>query len=334
MAEKIIIYGGSGYVGSKLILELLKKNFQVINYDRDIFGSKHLPHMHKRFTHYKGDVRDYNKIAKIINKEKPDIVIHLACISNDPGFLLNKKLSKEINYLSFKKLMKISKKTSIRKFIFASTCSVYGISKKKNVIETHKLKPITLYNKYKAECEKVYLNEINDELRGCIIRPATVCGLSPKMRFDVSVNILTNFAYKKGYIKVFGGKQQRPNIHIDDMVRLYSNLCYEKFDKINGEIFNAGFENLTINNIASRVKTIVEKISKRKIEIIRQPVDDIRSYHINSDKIKKMLKFFPKKNVSNAIQELSLSFKSGKLTDSFSNINYFNLKKLKKINFK
>ena len=334
MAKKIIIFGGSGYVGSKLIFELLKKNIKVINYDRDIFGSKHLPHNHRNYNHYRGDIRDYSKISRIVNQEKPTIAIHLACISNDPSFLLNKKLSKEINYLSFKKLMKISTKTSIEKFIFASTCSVYGVSKKKHVTENHPLKPITLYNKYKAECEKIYLDTINGQLRGCIIRPSTVCGVSPKMRFDVSVNILTNFAYKKGYIKVFGGKQQRPNIHIDDMVRLYVNLCNEKFDKINGEIFNAGFENLTINSIALKVKKIVEKISNKKIEIIREPSDDVRSYHVNSDKIKKVLKFFPRKNVSDAIKELSLNFKRGKLKDSFSNINYFNLKKLQKINFK
>lgn len=334
LSKKILIFGGSGYVGSKLIFSLLKKNFIVINYDRNLFGSKHLPFDNKRFYQTNGDVRDYKKISFTIKKEKPDTVIHLACISNDPGFLLNKKLSKEVNYDSFKKLMKISKNTSINKFIFASTCSVYGVSKIKNVTENHPLKPITLYNKYKVDCEKIFLNSLDEKFRGCIIRPATACGLSPKMRFDLTVNILTNYAFKKGFIKVFGGKQKRPNVHIDDMVRVYTDLCENNLSKINKEIFNVGFENLSINQIAKKVKFEVERILKKEIKIIKEKSNDIRSYHVNSDKIKRILNFKPKKEVSDAIKEICITFKNKKLSDSFSNINYFNVKKLKKINFK
>lgn len=168
----------------------------------------------------------------------------------------------------------------------------------------------------------------------CIIRPATVCGLSSAMRFDVTVNILTNYAYNKKFIKVFGGKQIRPNIHIDDMVRLYVKLITLKnFSKANNEIFNAGFENLSINNIAKKVKKVVEKNLKMKISIVYEKSNDVRSYRVNSDKIKKQLNFFPKKTVNDAINEITKEFKRKKLKDSFSNINYFKIKKLQKINF-
>ena len=334
MRKKILIFGGSGYVGSKLIFALLKKNFEVINYDIDLFGKKHLPFKNRYYHHIHADIRDINKIKKILKKFKPSIIIHLACISNDPSFLLNAKLSKEVNFTSFKKLSKIIESFKISRFIFASTASVYGISKSPKVTEKHRLKPVTLYNKYKADCEKIFLNNFPDNMEKCIIRPSTVCGLSPAMRFDVTVNILTNFACNKDYVKVFGGNQTRPNIHIDDMIRLYIKLISMKnFSKVNGKIFNAGFENLSINAIAKKVKKIVEKIFNKKIKIIREKSDDKRSYRVNSDKIKKTIGFYPKKDVSSAIKEMALEFKLKKLQDSFTNINYFKIKKLKKIKF-
>ena len=334
MKKKILIFGGSGYVGSKLILVLLKKNFEVINYDRDLFGKKHLPFGNRYYHHIHADIRDANKIKKTLEKFKPSTIIHLACISNDSSFVLNSKLSKEVNFKSFKQLSKIIKGFEISRFIFASTASVYGLSNSPKVTEKHRLKPITLYNKYKAQCENIFLNDFPDNIEKCIIRPATVCGLSPAMRFDVSVNILTNFACNKNYIKVFGGNQIRPNIHMDDMIRLYIKLISMKdFSNVNGKIFNAGFENLSIDKIAKKTKNIIEKIFNKKIKIIKEQSDDQRSYRVNSDKIKKVIGFYPKKNVSNAIKEMALEFKSKKLQDSFTNINYFKIKKLKKIKF-
>lgn len=336
-SKKILVIGGSGYVGSKLIIELLKNKFQVINYDLNIFGKGHLPYKNKKFFQVSGDIRNISKISKNLEKFKPDTIIHLACISNDPSFVLDKKLSKDVNYKSFVDLMKMleKKRDIIKKFIFASTCSVYGVSKHSKVTETHPLKPITEYNKYKASCEKKFLNIIKKKIfHGIIIRPATVCGVSPKMRFDLTVNILTNFAYKKGYIKVFGGSQKRPNTHIDDMVRLYVKLSKINLKPFNGQIFNCGFENFSILKIAEKVKKIVEQKTNKKIEIKKVPSKDVRSYHVNSDKIIKILKFIPKKTVDHAIKEICDQFKKNNLKDSFSNLNYFNVKKLKKINMK
>ncbi len=335
VSKKILVIGGSGYVGSKLILELLKNKFHVVNYDLDLFGNKHLPKKNKKFFHVKGDIRNLDKLEKTLIKYNPDTIIHLACLSNDPSFELDSKLSKKINFDSFRGLMNILSKNKIYKFIFASTCSVYGFSKKPKVTEDHPLKPMTAYNKYKAACEKIFLKSIKKNIfEGIIIRPATVCGVSPKMRFDLTVNILTNFAYNKNFIKVFGGSQKRPNTHIDDMVRLYIKLCKIKISKYNGEIFNCGFENYSINQIANKVKKIIEKKTKKKISIKKEKSNDLRSYHVNSDKIKKVLNFQPRKTIEDAINELINEFQKNKLKDSFENLNYFNIKKLIKLKLK
>ena len=326
MKKKLLIFGGSGYVGS-LIIHNLQKKYNIINYDIDFFGSKHLDK--KKIKHIKGDVRDIKKINQVLNHYNPEYIIHLACISNDPTYLLDEKLSKDINYTSFQKLVKLLENHKVKKFIFASTSSVYGVSAKKNVRENHPFKPITAYNKYKGKCEKVLLKRKNQDMKVCIIRPATVCGVSPKMRFDLTVNILTNFALRKNYIKVFGGQQTRPNIHIDDMVRLYSKLLSINLNHINNECFNAGFENLSISSIAHKVANIVQKIKKREIKIYYEKTNDKRSYRVNSDKIKKKIGFYPKKNVSIAIKDICNYLKKNKNLKTFSK-KYYNIKILSK----
>ncbi len=322
----ILILGGSGYVGTELIKELIKKN-KVINYDLDLFGSDHLPYSSKNFLHIRGDIRDINKIKKVLKIYKPDICFHLACISNDPSFLLNENLSKEINYDSFKDFLKVINNTSLNKLIFASTSSVYGVSEDEDITEDYPKKPITLYNRYKYECEKLIVDQKNS-FNSCIIRPATVCGLSSKMRFDLTVNILTNFAYFKKEIKVFGGSQKRPNIHINDMINLYVSLIDMKFDTFDKQAFNAGVENLSIDTIAKKVQKIMLDKKQLNVDIKYEKTDDIRSYHVNSDKIQKILKFKFEKNVDDAINDLINYFDRLKPSDTFENLNYFNAKKL------
>ena len=257
--------------------------------------------------------------------------MHLACISNDPTYELNSELSKKINYDCFEDLVSVSKKNGVKKFIYASTCSVYGISDSPNVTETNELKPITDYNKYKAMCEPILKQYLDESFNGIIIRPATVCGFSEKMRFDLTVNILTNYAVNKGYIRVFGGKQSRPNCHIDDMCDLYKILIMRDTSNFNGEIFNAGTENLKIIEVAQKVKEVVErKLNKNNIEIRVEESADIRSYMINSDKIKKMLGFNFKKSVVNAIEDLCDAFENEKIKDSFSD-EWSNIKVLTKM---
>ena len=296
--KKIFITGGGGYVGGRLIPYLLKKNYIITVYDTFYFGNK--LKKHKNLKLMKGDIRNIPKIKNACKHHQ--IFIHLACISNDSSFELNKNLSTSINLNAFEPMVKAAKSSKIQRFIYASTSSVYGLSDKKNVRENHPLVPLTLYNKYKGLCEPLLLKHTNKDFTGVIFRPATVCGYSDKMRLDLSVNILTNFAYNKNFIKVFGGKQLRPNLHILDYCDVVQKLINAPKKKIDNQIFNVGNQNMSINKIANLVKKIVEKNIK-KIKIIKEKSKDIRSYHINSDKIKN-LNFKPKRKIEDAILEM------------------------------
>lgn len=325
----LLITGGSGYVGSRLIQQLLSKKINIHNYDISLYGDEHLPKK-ENFFHHKEDLRDIESFKKIIVNKNIDTVLHLACISNDPTFELNSEISKEINFSAFEPLVRISKENGVKKFIYASTCSVYGVSDSPDVTEDHPLVPITDYNKYKALCEPVLKKYLDHNFAGIIIRPATVCGFSEKMRFDVTVNILTNFAYNKNFIKVFGGQQKRPNLHIDDMCRLYEHLIFSDISSFNGEIFNVGQENLKIIEIAEKIKKIMKKRFEKEIEIKIEPSSDPRSYQINSDKSVKVLNFSYEKNVEDAINDLIDAFEQNKIQDSFSD-KWANISVLKKI---
>lgn len=324
----LLITGGSGYVGTRLIYRLLSKNINIHNYDISLFGDDHLP-KNKNFYYHKKDLRDIKSFEEVIKKNKIDAVLHLACISNDPTFELNSKISKEINFTAFEPLVKISKSHGVKKFIYASTCSVYGVSDQPEVKENHPLLPITDYNKFKALCEPVLNKYIDSDFHGITIRPATVCGYSEKMRFDLTVNILTNFAFNKGFIKVFGGQQRRPNCHIEDMCNLYEKIIFDNISRFNGEIFNLGSENLKIIEIAEMIKSLMKSRYSKDIEIKIEESSDPRSYHINSDKIKKLLNFEFKYKVNDAINDLLNEFDKGNLKDSFEE-KWSNISTLKK----
>jgi nucleoside-diphosphate-sugar epimerase len=273
----------------------------------------------------KGDIRDIN----LLEKELPnhEVVIHLACISNDPSFELNPKLGKSINLDAFTPLVEISKKNLVKRFIYASTSSVYGIKKEKDVDETMSLEPLTDYSKYKVDCEVILKKYISENFTPIVIRPATVCGYSPRQRLDVVVNILTNLAYHKKSVSVFGGKQLRPNIHIEDMAKAYEALILAPKSKVSGEIFNAGYENRSVLEIAKTVKRVIGNGVKLKFS----PTDDNRSYHISSKKIKKILDFEPTNTISDAVNDLKLAFKKGLLPNSLTDEKYFNIKMMASI---
>jgi len=328
-SKNILITGGSGYVGTRLTYRLLNnKKIKIVNYDISLFGDDHLPSA-TNYSYVKEDLRNTEQLEKTIINHQIDTVIHLACISNDPTFELKSDISKQINFDCFEDLVSISKKNSVKKFIYASTCSVYGITDNPNVTEDHPLLPMTDYNKYKADCEPILNKYLDNKFQGLTIRPATVCGFSEKMRFDLTVNILTNFAYNKGFIKVLGGQQTRPNIHLEDMCDLYEYLTKVSFDKINKKIYNAGVENLKIIEIANIIKDIFQKKLNKNIEIRIEPSNDKRSYNINSDKIKKELGFEFKRNVSNAVNDLIDNFTNGNLKNTFDD-KWLNIEVLKK----
>ena len=324
--SNILITGGAGYVGSVLAPYLASKNHFVTTYDLMIYGNT-LP-KNPKIKIVKGDIRDKKLLSDCLKNQ--DIVIHLACISNDPSFELNPSLGKSINLDAFEPLVKISKEKGVKNFIYASSSSVYGIKNEKNVVEDIALEPLTDYSKFKADCEKVLLNYNSDEFVTTTIRPATVCGYSPRQRLDVVVNIFTNLAYNNRKITLFGGKQLRPNIHMHDMVRVYEKVINSPTSKIYGEVFNAGYENHTVNELGKIVK---ENIGDDvKLELIES--NDNRSYHISSSKIKKILGFETEKNITDAVLDLKLAFEKGLLTNSLNDDKYFNIKTMKKINLK
>jgi nucleoside-diphosphate-sugar epimerase len=325
--KKIFITGGAGYIGARLVPILLKKNFKVTVYDTFFFGNT--LKKNKNLKIIKGDIRNIKKLSN--SSKNYDVFLHLACISNDTSYELNKKLSKSVNFDCFEPMVIEAKKNHIKRFIYASSSSVYGVSKKKNVKENHPLLPLTLYNKYKGLCEPLLFKHTTKDFSGVIFRPATVCGYSPRMRFDLSVNILTNFAYNKKIINVFGGKQLRPNLHILDYCDAVLKLINAPKSKINNKIFNVGHQNMSISNIANLVKRIVSYKIKKKIQIFTSKSNDKRSYHINSDKIYKELNFKPKRGVEEAVLEIYKSFEKGLFSKSFDNINYYNVKKMIKL---
>ena len=329
--KKVFITGGAGYCGSRLVPFLLKKNFKVTVFDIMYFGKKFLP-KHRSLKIIKGDIRDTKKLEKACKGH--EIFINLSCISNDASFELDKNLSKTINLDAFEPMVKAAKRSGIKRFIYASSSSVYGLSKKKNVKEDHPLLPLTLYNKYKGMCEPKLLKHTDENFTGIIFRPATVCGYAPRLRLDLSVNILTSHAYFKNKILVFGGKQLRPNLHVQDYCDVLLKLIKADKKLVQNEIFNVGYQNMSILNIAKKVKKIVEKKLNKKIPLEIVKSNDNRSYHINSDKIKNKIRFSPKYSIDFAVNELCNEFKKNKLKNVFNKNIYYNVKTVMKLNAK
>jgi nucleoside-diphosphate-sugar epimerase len=281
-----------------------------------------------------GDIRETAKLAAAFNGI--EAVIALACISNDASFELDENLSTSVNMNAFEPMVIAAKKAGVKRFIYASSSSVYGVSDKPDVTEDHPLVPLTLYNKYKGLCEPILFKHQSPGFVCVTIRPATVCGYSPRTRMDLSVNILTNHAVMNGRITVFGGAQLRPNLHIQDMCDLYDLLLKVPDAKIAGQTFNAGYQNMSIMDIARIVKRVVEEEfpEKGEIQIVTTPSDDPRSYHINSDKLARVLGFKPKYTIEDAVRGLCKAFKSGKLPESMTDDIYYNVKRMKRLGIK
>tara|TARA_Y100000296_G_scaffold87162_1_gene130200 strand:- start:22459 stop:23400 length:942 start_codon:yes stop_codon:yes gene_type:complete len=306
--KKVLVTGATGYKGTVLVPKLLSKGYSVVAFDTQWFGN-FLP-QHGNLQVIKGDVRDTDSIPL----DGVDAIIHLASIANDPCGDLNPKLTWEVSALATMQLADRAKRVGIEQFIYASSGSVYGVKAEEQVTEDLTLEPISEYNKTKMVAERVLLSYAND-MKVQIVRPATVCGLSPRMRLDVSVNMLTMQALTNKKITVFGGKQVRPNIHMDDITDLYVFML-ENPDKTQG-VFNAGFENISIAHIAEMVQQKVD------CDVVITPSNDPRSYRINSDKLIST-GFAPTKNVSTAIDEIVNAYSTGKLKDEerFHNLKW------------
>ena len=322
--KSIFITGGAGYVGSVLVPKLLAVGHRVTVLDLMIYGEDTLED-HPNLTKQKGDIRNIDLLKKMIPGH--DSVIHLACISNDPSFELNPALGKSINLDAFSPLVEISKDAFVKRFIYASSSSVYGIKEEKDVHEEMTLEPLTDYSKFKAECETILSNFHDDDFITVTLRPATVCGYSPRQRLDVVVNILTNLAYHKGEISVFGGSQLRPNIHIEDMAEAYMVILDAPDEKVSKKVFNVGCENHSVLELA---KTVQEVVSGN-VKLVVSPTDDLRSYHVSSEKILKELGFATRHSIKQASIGLVQAFEKGLLPNSLEDERYFNIKRMQSI---
>ena len=323
--QSVFITGGAGYVGAMLVPRLLQEGHRVTVLDLMIYGEDVLP-KNPALTVIKGDIRNQELMKSSIPGH--DVVIHLACISNDPSFELNPELGRSINLDPFRPMVEISKNAGVKRFFYASSSSVYGIKDEPNVHEDMPLEPLTDYSRFKADCENILLEYQSPSFATVIMRPATVCGYSPRQRLDVVVNILTNFAYHKREITVFGGTQLRPNIHIEDMVEAYIAVLRAPVDVIAGQIYNAGYENQPVSELAE----IVRQEVGADVKLTTTSTDDNRSYHISSQKIKDQLGFRATFNINKAVKDLLDAFEKGWLPNSLEDEIYFNIRRMQSLN--
>lgn len=328
--KSVLVTGGAGYVGSALVPVLLQAGYKIKVLDLYLYGEDVLAAVrgNPNLEEIKGDIRDRGLLKKVVLG--CDSVIHLACISNDPSFELDPELGKSINYDAFVDLVKVARDGGVKRFVYASSSSVYGIKEEVDVTEDLSLKPLTDYSKYKALCEEVLLRERAPGFTVLVLRPSTVCGYSPRVRLDLTVNILTNHAINNGVIKVFGGEQMRPNIHMDDMVRVYQEALQWPAAAIDGKIYNVGYQNYKVRDIADMVREVIG--SQVRIETV--PTDDHRSYHVSSERIRRELGFVATRSVEDAARDLQKAFSENRIPDPMADDRYYNIQRMQHLSLR
>jgi nucleoside-diphosphate-sugar epimerase len=325
--QTVLVTGGAGYVGAVLVPKLLAAGHRVRVLDLYLYGRQALDAVreHAALEQVVGDLRDRDMLRRIV--PGCDAVIHLACISNDPSFELDPLLGRSINYDAFFSLVDAARDGGVRRFVYASSSSVYGIKHEVNVTEDLPLEPLTDYSKYKAICEQVLLDRRRPGFATLSLRPATVCGFSPRLRLDLAVNILTNHAVNQRKITVFGGSQLRPNLHIEDMTDLYLDALRWPADAIDGKCYNAGCENYRLSDLAEKIRAIVGA----DVEIVTSPSDDLRSYHISSERIRRELGWAPRRSVDDAVRDLVAAFRTGLVPNPMTDMRYYNIRTMQAV---
>jgi nucleoside-diphosphate-sugar epimerase len=317
--SKILVTGGFGYVGSRLVPHLLSLGHDVRVLDPMLYteagldalkADPHWPEWEKRFGLVRGDLRDEGKVREALAGR--DTIIHLAAISNDPTGDIDEVLTRQVNFDAIGMLLALAKEAGVKRFINASSSSVFGARTESEINERLEPAPITLYSKYKALSEWLVLAAAAPEFCAVNIRPATICGYSPRQRFDLTVNKLTADALRKRVITVHGGQQRRPNVGMTDMINLYGLLVEAPAEKINGRTFNFGFENHKVIDIA---KIIQSELSDLNVEIQVTETTDHRDYHISSDRILQDLGYQPVSSIKQEVTNLRAALESGQFPD-------------------
>jgi nucleoside-diphosphate-sugar epimerase len=332
-SPRVLVTGGAGYVGAVLVPRLLARGHQVRVLDLYLYGHDALRCVrgHRHLEEVAADIRDAAAVRQAMSGI--DAVIHLACISNDPSCALDPALTHSINYAAFDPLVRLAREAGVQRFIFASSASVYGVSEAPRVSEEHPLRPITLYNRYKGACEAILFAHDAPGFTTVAVRPATICGCSPRPRLDLTVNLLTTQAVERGAITVFGGTQKRPHLHMRDMIRIYERLLDAPARCIAGHAFNAGYENCTVADLATAVRDVAaaELPERPPVRIETLPSDDPRSYHVCSDKIGAHLGFVPAHTTRDAVRELIAALRAGSLPGALSDPRYYNVQLMQQV---
>jgi len=327
----VAVLGGAGYVGAVLVPRLLAAGYRVRVLDLMIYGVEPLAAVAAApgLEIVAGDVRDAALVRRVL--AGCDAVVHLACISNDPSVELDPALSRSVNYESFAPVVAAARGAGVRRFVFASSGSVYGVSDAPEVTEDHPLVPVSLYNTFKAACEPVLLAEATANFVPVIVRPATLCGHSPRQRLDLTVNVLTAHAVAARRIEVHGGAQMRPNLHLQDMVDLYLLLLAAPDRTIAGRIYNAGRENLSVADTALLVRDTVGRLlpAGGPVEIATTAAVDPRSYRLSSARLERELGFVPSRSVGDGVHDLVAAFRAGLLPDPLVSDRYYNIRTMK-----
>jgi nucleoside-diphosphate-sugar epimerase len=329
--KRVAITGGAGYVGSALVPYLLEVGYEVTVVDLFLYGDgvfEGAPNKDRLRT-IKGDIRKREVLVDALTGA--DAVIHLACISNDPSFELDPALGKSINYDAFVLLLDVMKQTKPKRFIYASSSSVYGLRDEPDVHEDSPCDPLTDYSKFKLLCEHALAEATLPGTDWVVIRPATVCGYAPRLRLDLTVNILTTHALVNKTIKVFGGSQLRPNINVRDMIEAYRTLLEAPAAKIHRGVFNAGYENHSVRDLAEMVKA---EVGDPSVVIKVEPTNDLRSYHIASKRIAERLGFRPRHTIRDAVRSLVDAYRAGRIPRPFDDPAYYNIKVMQQVGLK
>lgn len=316
-------------MGSCLVPKLLSKGYRVKVIDTFWFGENVLDGVrnHPSLTIIKGDIRDHRLVEREVSGA--DAVIHLAAISNDPSSELSEELAWSVNAEAAINLVKAARAAGVRRFINASSASVYGIKETPEVAEDAPMEPITVYGKTKAVSERA-ITEANDENFTTVsVRPATIAGYSPRMRLDLTINILTHSALNRGEIIVFGGQQMRPTLHMDDMTDFYIMLLEADAERIGGQVFNVAYGNYKIVDLAEKVRSVVNP----GLNIRITPTKDTRSYHISTEKVRRILGYQPRYTVEDMVENVKRAFQRG-LIPNPEDKRYYNVEWMKLHRFK